>query len=582
MGAVRAVNSNYRRATQLGGRMKLSSIPQAYRNVNRATEIISVLSKYGLADWLSRLNLEFAKSFLKGRDGAELARNSREARIRMTLTELGPTFIKLGQVLSMRPDVVGQKLADELCQLRDSAPADSFEVVKRTIEEDLGQPIPELFAEFDERPLASASIGQVHRARLPSGENVVVKVQRFGIAETIRKDLDVMSGLVQMIDRLPEFAPYRPTATLHELQKALKRELDFTRELRNLKQFSTRYAKNIHVRIPHPVEALCTSRVLTMQHLDGISVDKIAHTTGHCHDLEAIARYGADLYLHMIFTEGLYHADPHPGNVLILPGDVIGLLDFGMVGRLDEELREQIEEMLVAVVQRDPMLLASALSRMGHMPRGLDESAFRSDLADFISLYSGQSLRQIEVGRLLSEMMEMIHRYRIMLPSQVGLLIKTLVTLEGTGKLMSPRFSIMELMQPLQRRMMSRRLSPTRRFRQLRRIYVELEQLATVLPRRALQIIEQIESGEFDIHLDHRGLTPSINRLVTGMLSSALFLGSSVMLGMKVPPLLFSKGGVLGFHEVSLLGIVGYGASLFLGWRLLAAIRKSSRPDRSS
>lgn len=561
--------------------MKLSSLPQAYRNVNRATEIISVLSKYGLADWLSRLNLEFAKGLLKGRDGAALARNSREARIRMALSELGPTFIKLGQVLSMRPDVVGQKLADELGMLRDSAPADSVETVRRTIEGDLGQPIPQLFAEFIERPLASASIGQVYRARLHSGEDVVVKVQREGIAETIRKDLDVMAGLVQMIDRLPEFAPYRPSATLHELQKTLKRELDFTRELRNLKQFSARFGRNPHVRIPRPVEAFCTSRVLTMQFLDGLSVDKLSQSPAHEYDLDALARYGADLYLHMIFSDGVYHADPHPGNVLILPGNVIGLLDFGMIGRLDEELREQIEEMMVAVVQRDAMLLASTLSRMGHTPRGLDEGAFRSDLADFISLYAGQPIEQIEVGRLLSEMMEMIHRYRIMLPSQVGLLIKTLVTLEGTGKLLSPRFSIMELMQPFQRKMLARRFSPKRRLRQMRRVYVELEQLATVLPRRALQILEQIETGEFDIHLDHRGLTPSINRLVMGMLSSALFLGSSVMLGMKVPPLLFPGKPFLGFHQVSVLGILGYAASIFLGWRLYAAIRRSSRSDRS-
>lgn len=557
--------------------MKLSTLPQAYRNVNRATEILSVLSRYGLADWLSRLNLEFAKGLLKGRDGADLARHSREVRIRLALVDLGPTFIKLGQLLSMRSDLVGQKLADELRQLRDAAPADPFAVVKRTVEEELGRPILDVFTEFDEIPLATASIGQVHRAILPDGERVVVKVQRSGIAEIIRKDLDVMAGLVQMIDQLPEFAPYRPVATLNELNKALKRELDFTREQNNLKQFATRFARNSHVRIPQPVEAHCTSRVLTMQFLDGVRVDKTEQLSAEGYDLERLARNGAELYLNMIFTDGLYHADPHPGNIVILPEGVIGLLDFGLVGRLDEVLREQIEEMLVAVVRRDPIMLASTLTRLGKLPRGLDEAALRADLADFVSLYAGQPLKQLEVGRLLSEMMEMIHRYRIMLPSQVGLLIKTLVTLEGTGKLLSPGFSIMEVMGPFQRKMVARRFSPHRRLRQMRRVYVELEQLATVLPRRALQIVEQIESGEFDIHLDHRGLTPSINRLVMGMLSSALFLGSSVMLGMKVPPLLFPREPYWGFHQVSILGLLGCGASIVLGLRLMFLVRKSGR-----
>ncbi len=252
--------------------MKISSIPQIYRNVNRLTEILSVLSKYGLADWLSGLQLDFAKDFLKDREGEALARQTRETRIRLALAELGPTFIKLGQLLSTRPDLVGVTLAEELAKLQQDVPADSPDVVRRLVEDELGQPIDELFAEFDDVPLASASIGQVHRARLKTGERVVVKVQHAKIQQTVRKDLDVLAGLAQLVDRLPEFVAYRPMATVAEFRRTLHRELDFGREERNLMHFNGRYDGDPHVRIPRPYSELCTPRVLTMEWIDGIKL----------------------------------------------------------------------------------------------------------------------------------------------------------------------------------------------------------------------------------------------------------------------------------------------------------------------
>jgi ubiquinone biosynthesis protein len=250
--------------------MKISTIPQIYRNVNRLTEIVSVLSKYGLADWLSRLHLDFAKGLLRDRDGAALARHTREARIRLALAELGPTFIKLGQILSTRPDLVGVRLADELTRLQREVPADPPAVVRRIVEVELGQPIHDLFLDFDDQPIASASIGQVHRARLKTGEAVVVKVQHQGIQDTVRKDLDVLAGLAQLVERLPEFAPYRPVQTVAEFQRTMRRELDFGREERNLLHFSARYGDSPDVRIPRPISELCTPHVLTMEMIEGV------------------------------------------------------------------------------------------------------------------------------------------------------------------------------------------------------------------------------------------------------------------------------------------------------------------------
>lgn len=559
--------------------VRITSIPHIYRNVKRWTEIASVLSKYGLADWISRLNVDFFKDRLKDREGEALARQTPEKRIRVALTELGPTFIKLGQTLSTRPDLVGVALADELRQLQADVPADSADLVYALIESELGQSVPELFAEFDDTPLASASIGQVHAARLPSGEAVVVKVQHTGIEETVREDLDVLAGLALLAERVPELATYRPSATLAELGRVLRRELDFGREERNLQQFYARYRDDPTIHIPQPFTEYCTARVLTMERVDGIPVDQRKRLLAEGFDLEEVARRGARLYLDMIFEYGFYHADPHPGNLVLLTGNRIGLLDFGMVGRLDDQLREDIEEMLLAITSHDVSMLTAVIGRIGQTPSDLDERALATELADFLGDYATQALQQLNLEKALTDMTQIIHRHKIKLPAQVAMLLKTLITLEGTGKLLSPTFSLLELLQAEHRRMILRRLSPRRQWRKLMRFYVETERLAEILPRRLTEILEQIQAGKFDVHLYHRALEPSVNRLALGILTSALFLGSSWILANRVPPLLFPDSVYLGFHQISILGLLGCGISVLMGLRLLRAINKSGHLD---
>lgn len=559
--------------------MKITSIPQIYRNVKRWTEILSVLSKYGLADWISRLNIDFVKDKLKDRDGEALARHTTEKRIRLTLTELGPTFIKLGQILSTRSDLVGNVLADELRQLQSNVPADPPDIVRDVVETELGQPLEQLFASFDETPIASASIGQVHGAVLHSGEQVVVKVQHVDIESTVREDLEVLGGLAQLAERVPELATYRPTTLVAEMGRVLKRELDFGREERNLTQFCTKFKDDPTIRIPQPYTEFCTARVLTMERIDGIKLKEKDRLLREGYDLDEIARRGAKLYLQMIFEHGFYHADPHPGNIVLLPGNVIGLLDFGMVGRIEERLRESIEEMLLAIVQCDVPLLTTIIQRVGQCPPDLDERALAADVADFIGDYSTQSLDRFNLSGALQDMTAIIHRNRIHLPPQVALLLKTLITLEGSTRLLNPSFSLMEFLQPLHRKMLVRRLSPQRQIRKLMRFYFELERLAEILPRRITEILEQVQAGKFDVHLDHRGMEPSVNRLVLGMLASALFLGSAIMLSQQVPPLLFPENKFLGLHRLSILGLLGGAVSIFLGLRLLRAIGKSGHLD---
>lgn len=564
------------RPTLFSGCMNLTAIPQLYRHLNRWREILSVLSKYGLANWISRLDIEFAKEFFKDADGESIARLTTESRIRLALSELGPTFIKLGQVLSTRPDLIGVDLATELTQLQTDVRADAPTTVRETIERELGRPLGDAYAEFTEEPLASASIGQVHAARLHNGQNVVVKVQHAGIEEKVRVDLEILVGLATLAERLPELVNYRPRATVEDFQRILRRELDFTRESRHMEHFAQMFAEDERIVIPQAIAELSTQRVITMERINGIKLSDHQRLVAEGFDLVEIARRGAELYVKMIFDQGEYHADPHPGNIVILPGNVIGLLDWGMVGRIDESLREEIEEMFLAIAQRDGEQLTRIIVRLGSVPQDLDEAALELDVTDFVSHYTTQPIEELNVGAALNEMIEMIRRFRIMLPARIAMLLRVLVMLEGTSRLISPKFSLMDVILPYQKKMAWRRLSPQRHWRKLRRISGEFERLLEALPRGLTDLLQQIQSGRFDVHLDHRGLEPSVNRLVLGLLTSSLFLGSTQLLAYNVPPLL----PIPWIGSLSLLGLAGCSISLMLGLRLLRAINKSGHLDR--
>lgn len=550
--------------------MKISTIPQIYRNLNRWREILAVLSKYGLAGWASRLGLTFGSSFLRNRQGKTLIDAGHEERIRLAIEELGPAFIKLGQVLSTRPDQVGFALANELSKLQQDTPADSPDEIIALVEKELDRPLADCFATFDHQPVASASIGQVHRATLTDGTPVAVKVQHVGVEQQISVDLEILSGLAQLAEHIPEMQPYRLSATVHELQRMMRRELDFGRELRNQEQFARQFAGDPRIRVPRVYPDLSSSRVLTMEWLSGRKLAVIVDEQNDEDQLQHYARRGADIYLKMIFEHGFYHADPHPGNLVLMPDGAVGLLDFGMVGRLDESLREQVEDLLVALASRDSPRLTTVVMRLGSTPLGLDDVALSTDLTAFVEQYAYQPLDQFDLSGAFTEFIEIVRRYEIVLPSSVAVLIKTLLMLEGMARMMEPEFSLMEVVHPYHSNIIRRRISPRRQARKIRNMLGELEQLIEVAPRRIREILEQVQRGKFDVHLDHRGLEPSVNRLVLGLMTSALFVGSSLMLSRHVWP----------FHGVSVPGAMGIVLSALLGIRLLRAISKSGRLDR--
>lgn len=551
--------------------MKLEALARMERNARRVGEILGVLAKYGLADWVKGWDYAWIQDRIQSIDGQHIPDLKLGERVRLAFTELGTTFIKLGQVLGTRPDLVGPDVAQELSQLQTSTPSDPFDTVRSTIEAEFGRPLDQLFEEFDEKPLASASIAQVHRARLHSGEEVVVKIRHAGIEATIQPDLEILAALAELaVKHAPQVKPYQPVAVVRQFRRALLRELDFTSERRHLEDFARNFRDDDTVHFPQAYPALSGCRVLTMERLQGFPCTDATGLAASGEDLTGFARRGAEMYLQMIFRDGFYHADPHPGNLMLLADGVVGVLDCGMTGRLDEELAEGIEEMLMAAVEGNAGGLAETVLRIGCAPAETPRDRLRSDLADFVADYAGQPIQELNLSGALNSVLEIIRRYNITLPPSLSLLLRTLVELEGTAQRLNPDFSLAEVIRPFYVQMIRRRLSPRRLFGRLHRAWRDWERLAEALPRGLSDVLNRVRDGTFHVHLDHRHLDPVINRLVVGVMTAALFLGSSLLWSMKAPPVAWG---------VSVFGAVGYVIAVYLGWRLLRAIRKSGDMD---
>lgn len=554
--------------------MKLDAIARLQRDARRVSEIIAVLVRYGLADWLKGLHYSWIQERLRSADGQAIHDLKPEVRVRMALSELGATFIKLGQMLSTRPDLVGAAAAEELAKLQTAAPADPFEQIAAIIEAELGRPPQALFARFDTVPLASASIAQVHTAQLPSGEEVVVKVQHAGIAENIRSDLEILWALAELAEK--HSAPLRllrPAATYRQFRRMLLRELDFTRERQHLEEFARHFAEDETVHFPAAFRAFSSRRVLTMERLDGVSVSDAEGLDRCGADLNEFARRGAAMYLEMIFRDSFYHADPHPGNLLLLPGAVLGVIDCGMVGRMDEDLRQNVEELLLAASEHDAGQLTEVVLRLADAPAQCPRQQLRGDLHDFLADYVGRPIEDLDVSEALVNLVEIIRRYHIALPPELALLLRTLILLEGTSRRLDREFSLAEVIRPYYFKMVQRRFAPGKLLVRLRHAARDWDQFLDALPRNLGDVLERFRRGNFDIHLDHRHLDSTINRLVMGLLTASLFLGSSFLWSLKAPPVI---GGV------SVVGAAGYILAIWWGWRLFRAVRRSGDIDSSN
>jgi ubiquinone biosynthesis protein len=500
--------------------MDLTTLARGQRTAGRLAHIVAILCKYSLADWLKAVNVRPVRKFLTSFDGQPIAGLSTEVRIRMALTEMGTTFIKLGQILSTRPDLVGPALANELSSLQDDTPADPPDTARTLIEMELHKPIKELFADFEAEAFASASIGQVHRARLRDDRQVVIKVLHHNIEDKVATDLDIMMALAELGEKYSaELRNYRPHAVMTEFRRTLLRELDFRRELRNIQEFIYYFKADRTVRFPTPHPALSSRRVLTLDYLDGIRIADTNRLKLEGHDLQAIARRGANVVLNMIFRDGFYHADPHPGNLLVLADTVIGVLDCGMVGRLDDNTRDAFTSMLLAALAKDAGQFTDMVTRLARVPPDLDRDAFEVEVHDFLADYGTQSLNQFDISGALNGITDIIRRYHLLLPANLALLLKALIVLEGTSRQLDRTFSLAEMIQPYYRRAVQEKLSPRRTFRHLRRMVLEWDHLMRTLPGDVGNIFDRVKRGKFKFYLEHRRLETSIALLVEGLVT---------------------------------------------------------------
>ncbi|MFO0807189.1 MAG: AarF/ABC1/UbiB kinase family protein [Gemmataceae bacterium] len=544
--------------------MNLLDLIHRRGQMGRLAEIVRVLARYGLADWLKLVPREEIRNLIAAPQTRALAELTHEARIREAITELGPTFVKLGQILSTRADLIGPDLATELSQLQSATPADAPAIVRRIVCEELGADPERLFAEFEPTAFASASLGQVHRAKLRDGRAVIVKVQHDGTEDRVRLDLELvllLAGWLQ--DHVPAARPYQPVATAREFRRTLLRELDYTAEKRNAEQFRRNFQGDATIHVPHVFSELSSRRVLTMELLVGVpgsAPERLRETNV---DPSQFARHAANMYLEMIFRDGFYHADPHPGNVMVLPGGVVGVLDCGMIGRIDGHLRESFEELLLALAERDSEGLSELLLRLGAAPPDVDRTAFRSDVSEFLAEYGSQSLKEFDLGGALRELTAIIRRHHILLPSSASLLLKTLIMLEGTARQFSPDFNLAELLERYHVRLAANRLDPRRWLIKVRRVGRDLDRLIAHGPRDLADILDRVRDGTFEVKHEHHRLEVTVNRLVAGLLTAALFVGSSQVLSSAVPPLVYG---------ISFLGALGSFTAVFMGWRLLRAV----------
>ncbi len=551
------------------------------RSLKRYRQILSILIKYGFGHIVEQLNIDYYLELGKrivslGTASRELERLSQGERMRLALEELGPTFIKLGQLLSTRPDIVPPDFILELKKLQDRVPAVPTELVQAELHRELGSPTEDLFQRFDPVPLAAASISQVHRGTLKSGEEVVFKIRRPEIREVIETDIDILMGLAYLVERhLPGGEMYDPIGLVKEFRRTINRELDFSREGRTIERFANNFADSDEVYIPKVFWDYCGRSVLTMEYVSGIKISQLDELTEAGYDLKQIAKNGADTFLKQVFEHGLFHADPHPGNLYIMPNNVICMFDYGMVGRLDDDLKQQLTELLLSVLSRDVDRIISQLLYSGDLHDESNLKSLKRDLAEFIDDYYDILLQDLKVGKLLVDFVEILTEYRIKFPSNLMLLSRALIAMEGLGRQLDPKFNMIEQIKPFAEKIVRDRFSPAHLSKEMTRTLQSYQALGKSLPKDIKEFINRINRNQFKIDVEHRGferlitdLDKSTNRISFSLVIAALIIGSSIIMQTDKGPMLF------GFP---ILGLLGYSVAAFLGFGLAIAILRSGR-----
>jgi len=557
---------------------------KTYRTALRVKQIASVFLKYGFGRFIDQIRLSRYIPFITrlktfGQWPALKAPAIGE-RMRLAFEELGPSFIKLGQILSARPDLIGVEFADEFKKLQDEVPPFPAQEAKLLVEAELGKKVSELFSHFHEEPLAAASIAQVHAAVLKDGSRVVAKVQRPAIEETIEIDIEIMRTIARLMEKnMPESRFFNPTGIIEEFAKTVRKELNFIEEARNCDRFRKNFEYEPDIYFPQVFWEYTTEKVFVMERIDGVRIDNVKEIDRLGYDKKRLARLGVDAYFKMVFEDGFFHADPHPGNILVMPTEQLGFLDFGIVGRVTDELKRTMANTFIALINRDFDRLIDSYIDLGLVPEETDPDVFRrefkSDIVDFLEPLYGLTIGQINFAESLQAVVKIAIKHNMRMPTDLLLIDKAMIILENIGLQLDPDFDFIRASEPYASKLVREKYSPTKIAREFGREIIDAGEFALHLPGQMRKIIRKVLRNDIHFKLHHLGLENLIrdmdrssNRLAFAIVISALIISSAIMNATGVPPRILGQ---------SVLGWIGFVLAGLLGVWLLISIIRSGR-----
>ena len=559
----------------------IGRVSKRYRHLRRYQQVIGIILKYGFENIIRAMHIDrYIESglqlipFVKKYERVE--KLSKNQRIRMTLEELGPTFIKMGQVLSSRPDLIPVDLLNELTKLQDHVPSFEFEHVKTIIASEFGKPHDQIFDSIEEIPFASASIGQVHRARIHNNDLVAVKVQRPGIRKTIETDLEIMLHIASIMENnIEEVALFKPVKIVEEFAKTLEKELDYSIEASNMEQMAAQFKNDKTIYIPKVYFAESSERVLAMEYIKGIKADDVDAIISAGLDRKLITRRGADFIMKQVFEHGFFHADPHPGNIFVLEKNRICPVDFGMTGFVDQITQEVFVDLIHSIATNNFKLTARLLCELAEYKIQPDMAHLEKDVSLFVSMYLSKALKDIKTAKMMNQFLELCATHQLRIPPDFFLMIKSFIAIEGIAKKLDPDFDMISHAIPYVTAAKYRKFKPSRIAKEFMAIVRQSYKFLQVLPTDVIEIMRLTKSGQLSFSMKIEGLDKILstqdqisNRIAFSIIIAALILGSAVLINSNVPPMLFG---------VSVVGIAGFMGAAVMGFWLLIAIIKKGR-----
>ncbi len=508
-------------------------------------------------------------------------RSSAPVRLRIMFEELGPSFIKLGQVMACRPDLLPVEYAQELCKLTDSVPPFPFPEAREIVERELGAPLTRVFSTFDPEPTAAASIAQVHAARLLDNTEVMVKVQRPNIERIIERDISILRGLAELIESYaPDMAVYNPRGIVEEFARTISRELDFFIEAANAGRLRENFLTSDILYIPRIFPEVSSKHVLVIERIVGFRIDEFERIDRAGFDRKELSRNGAAAFFQMVFQDGFFHADPHPGNIFVLPDGKIGLVDFGIMGRVSEENRQYYADTIVALVEHDFDKLAQEYMNMGFMPDDVEDvdrfqRELKEDLAELLEPYYGMKVKQIDFGMYVDRLTKISLRHGLVMPQNLYLVNKALVTLEGLLRQLDPDFDFIEIARPHVARLLLKRKDPLRMLRSVRKNVADFSEVFTVFPKQLHRTFRKLLRGDIRVKVQHeelqhliRDVDKASNRLSFSIITAAIIVASSIIIHAGQGQMLFG---------MPVFGLIGYLIAAVLGFWILIGILRSGQ-----